>query len=88
MTPKVVHTIAELREAHDLARSKGGIVGLVPTMGYLHKGHASLMDAARAGCDLVTTTIFVNPLQFAPTEDLASYPRDLEGDLAVAGAHR
>lgn len=85
MTPKLVHAIAQLRELHDRARRDGGTVGLVPTMGYLHEGHASLMVAARQECDLVTATIFVNPLQFAPTEDLASYPRDLERDLATAG---
>ena len=77
-------TIAELRTALDDARRAGGTVGFVPTMGYLHQGHASLMDAARADCDLVVASIFVNPLQFAPDEDLDSYPRDLTGDTAVA----
>ena len=75
----VVTTVADLRAALDAARRAGGRVGLVPTMGYLHDGHVSLMDAAVADNDL---TIFVNPLQFAPTEDLAAYPRDLAGDTA------
>lgn len=83
----VVHTIAELRELHDHARAQARghtEVGLVPTMGYLHEGHASLMRAARGETGFVTVTIFVNPLQFAPTEDLAAYPRDLDRDLALA----
>ncbi|MBL8777276.1 MAG: pantoate--beta-alanine ligase [Acidimicrobiales bacterium] len=79
---KVVSTVAELRAELDAARRDGGTVGLVPTMGYLHDGHVSLMDAAVADNDLTATTIFVNPLQFAPTEDLAAYPRDLAGDTA------
>ena len=78
----VVTTVADLRAALDAARRAGGRVGLVPTMGYLHDGHVSLMDAAVADNDLTVTTIFVNPLQFAPTEDLAAYPRDLAGDTA------
>ena len=77
-----VETIAALRSACDRARAERGRVGLVPTMGYLHRGHRSLMEAARAATDFVVVTIFVNPLQFAPGEDLARYPRDLEGDLA------
>jgi len=81
---KVATTIAETRWVLDEARREGGTVGLVPTMGYLHDGHLSLMAAARADTDLVVATIFVNPLQFAPGEDLASYPRDPEGDRAKA----
>jgi pantoate--beta-alanine ligase len=79
-----VATVAELRERLDGARSTGQGVGFVPTMGYLHAGHASLMAAARAERDLVVASIFVNPLQFAPTEDLDAYPRDLDGDTALA----
>jgi pantoate--beta-alanine ligase len=76
-----VETKAELRALCDEARARGRRVGLVPTMGYLHEGHASLMRAARRDNELVVVTIFVNPLQFGPTEDLDRYPRDLDGDL-------
>jgi pantoate--beta-alanine ligase len=78
-----IETIAELRAACDRARAHGRRVGLVPTMGYLHEGHRSLMRAARADCDFVVVTIFVNPLQFGAGEDLDRYPRDLSGDLAT-----
>jgi pantoate--beta-alanine ligase len=77
-----IETIADLRSACDRARADGFRVGLVPTMGFLHEGHRSLMRAARAACDFVVVTIFVNPLQFGAGEDLDRYPRDLSGDLA------
>jgi pantoate--beta-alanine ligase len=77
-----VETIAEVRELCDRARRDGSTVGLVPTMGYLHDGHRSLIRAAREGTDFVVVSIFVNPLQFGPNEDLDRYPRDLTGDLA------
>jgi pantoate--beta-alanine ligase len=82
----VVERIAELRDRCDAARSAGKTVGLVPTMGYFHEGHRSLMWAARAERDLVVTTLFVNPLQFGANEDLGGYPRDLAGDIAAAEA--
>jgi pantoate--beta-alanine ligase len=83
MTVMVVEKIAELREMLDAERAKGRRVGFVPTMGFLHAGHASLMKQARAENDVVLVSIFVNPLQFGPEEDFAAYPRDLDRDLAV-----
>src|SRR4051794_36493591 len=82
---RVIDTIAGLRKELDAERAAGRTVGFVPTMGYLHSGHVALMERARAECDVVVTSIFVNPLQFGPSEDLASYPRDLERDGELAG---
>ncbi len=81
-----VHSIADLRARLRVVRGTGASVGLVPTMGALHEGHGSLIRAAARQCDVVVTTIFVNPLQFAPTDDLDAYPRDLGGDCSLAAA--
>ncbi len=80
----VVRAKAELRAALAPARREGLTIGLVPTMGYLHEGHLSLLRAARAECDLVVMSLFVNPTQFGPGEDLERYPRDERRDLELA----
>ena len=87
-TPVVV-TIAEVRAAVAAARGRGLTVGLVPTMGALHAGHAALIRAAKRECGVVVVSVFVNPTQFGPTEDFAKYPRTLDADCqtsADAGA--
>ncbi|MBY3211358.1 pantoate--beta-alanine ligase [Rhizobium laguerreae] len=80
---RVFSKIDELRHTLDALRRQGRTVGLVPTMGYLHAGHMELVSRARAENDIVVVSIFVNPLQFGPAEDLSKYPRDLERDAAM-----
>jgi pantoate--beta-alanine ligase len=82
---RIVRGVGELRAALAPARREGLTIGLVPTMGFLHDGHVSLLRAARAECDLVVMSLFVNPTQFGPNEDLDRYPRDEERDLRLAG---
>jgi pantoate--beta-alanine ligase len=81
---RTVRTKKELRETLAEPRRRGDRIGLVPTMGYFHDGHLSLMRAARGECDLVVVSLFVNPTQFGPTEDLDSYPRDEDRDAELA----
>ena len=90
MTLELVQQAAAWRKTLDACRARGQRVGLVPTMGALHPGHKSLIRRAAADCDVVAVTDYVNPLQFGPAEDLATYPRDLASDCeaaADAGAH-
>lgn len=83
---KIVATADEVREQVREWRREGLSVGLVPTMGYLHEGHKSLIDKAVEQNDRVVVSVFVNPIQFGPGEDLATYPRDLERDAALCEA--
>jgi len=84
--PNLATTIDAVRQAVADARRRGQTVALVPTMGALHAGHASLMKIARTRCDFVVASIFVNPTQFGPNEDLSNYPRTLERDIEVCSA--
>jgi pantoate--beta-alanine ligase len=86
MTMTVAQTVQDIRRAVAEARRAGKVVGLVPTMGAMHAGHASLIRAARAGADFVAVSLFVNPMQFGPHEDLTRYPRPFEHDAALGRA--
>lgn len=83
-TPTVLRSVSALREALAPHRRAGSTIGLVPTMGFFHDGHLALMRAARAETDVVVVSLFVNPAQFVPGEDLEAYPRDEARDLALA----
>jgi pantoate--beta-alanine ligase len=81
--PTIVSTVADLRATVASARQRGLSIGFVPTMGALHEGHASLVQASRSECVFTVVSIFVNPTQFGPQEDFARYPRTLDADRAI-----
>lgn len=81
---QICRTIEEIRTFIHETRAAGKTVGLVPTMGYFHEGHLTLMREAKKSCDMVVVSLYVNPLQFGPKEDLTEYPRDFDRDCAMA----
>ena len=83
---ELLDTVERMQKRADALRREGRTIGLVPTMGFLHEGHLELMRVARPRVDVVVTSIFVNPTQFGPNEDLDAYPRDTEGDCAKVEA--
>lgn len=84
---EIIRTVADMKARAAAWKAEGLSIGLVPTMGSLHEGHESLMDAARAASDRVVVSVFVNPIQFGPGEDYEAYPRDLERDARICERH-